>query len=84
MAKKSETYKRNDAVVACPKALANEKKADKIQSRTGLTIDQLRDGPMKVIKTLPDDQLEIKHDRLQEPFVIHSKYISRPATSQQA
>lgn len=73
--KKSVVFKEGDHVIACPEVMKCPNKSGQLMSRTGLTTDQLRDGPMHVTRVDNDGQLHIKHPRLRRPFVVHSKFI---------
>lgn len=74
--KNSAMFKEGDQVVACPKTMKCPNKSEQLISRTGLTAEQLREGPMFVTRAMSDGQLHIKHPRLGRPFIVHSKFIA--------
>jgi hypothetical protein len=73
--KNSATFKEGDHVAVSPEAISCPNKSGQLISRTGLSLEQLRDGPMYVTRMPGDGQLHIKHPRLGRPFIVHSKFI---------
>ena len=82
MAKKKDVeFKEGDQVTACPEAMKCPKKTEQLINRTGLSVDQLREGPMHIVQTTSEGQLHIKHPRLGRPFVVHEKFITHLTAS---
>ena len=75
--KKKHEFKEGDQVVACPIVMQCPNKSGQLMSRTGLNADQLREGPMHVVRARDDGQLEVRHPRLGRPFIVHSKFITQ-------
>lgn len=79
MMQKSE-FAEGDAVVASEKTLSSPKMAAQLMRRTCLTAEELKSGQMKIIATR-DGQAEISHDRLEKPFVVHTKFLARASAA---
>jgi hypothetical protein len=71
---KKPVFKNGDTVVACPKAMADGAKAGQLMSRTRLTAEELS-TPMHVVKNTHDGQIEVKHERILQPFTVHPKFM---------
>jgi hypothetical protein len=83
MTKKNSGFKEGDRVVPCPQVMKCPNKSGKLMSRTGLSAEQLQQEPMHITETSGDGQLKIKHQRLGQPFTVHSKFMVRHAAATQ-
>lgn len=72
---KAIEFKNGDHVTVCPQAAKCPNKSGKITSRTGLSIEELMDGSLRVTEVPGNGQLHLKHPRLSTPFILHSKFI---------
>jgi len=76
MAKKAETrFKKEDALVACPVAMAKPNVASQLRNHTKLSEEELLKGPLYV-QAVWGNQLKVKHTNLSEAFTIHSKFLT--------
>ena len=81
MTKKNSGFKEGDRVMPCPHVMKCPNKSGKLISRTGLSAEQLQQEPMHITKALDDGHLHIKHQRLGQPFIVHSKFMVRHAAA---
>lgn len=75
MPQKTTTFKKGQRVTACPIAMKDPKKLGQIMSRTGLLEEDLL-TPMHVV-SVDADQLKLRHQKLKEPFTVHSKFFAQ-------